>query len=209
MKVFDKIYIAKYQNASTLYQLAKEIGTSKEKIKEVIEELKATGKNKIYKNIPDEEWENLENKTEEYVLSKYSRPIKSNREIFQELIDAFAPEVHNFEIFDATNWEEKRKKDTIILCEEWKEIEGYNYSVSNYGRIKNNTSQKIKALRNGIYGYQVNLWNKSEAKMFTLSRLVANYFIRKVKDDERVIHKDQDIRNNYYKNLEIVTKVGE
>ena len=144
--------------------------------------------------------------TEEYEEKEIPRKTKSDREIFQELIDAFAPEVHNFEIFDATKWEEKRKRDTIIIYEEWKEIEGYNYSVSNYGRIKNNTSQKIKALRNGIYGYQVNLWNKSEAKMFTLSRLVANYFIRKVKDNERVIHKDQDIRNNYYKNLEIVSK---
>lgn len=206
MKVFDKIYIAKYKNASKSCQLAKEIGTSKKEIDEVIEELRVTGKDKIYINIPDEEWEKLENKTEAYVLSKYARPIKSNKEIFQKLIDVFDPERHNFIIFDITKWEEKRKRDTIIINEEWKEIEGYNYSVSNYGRIKNNTSQKIKALRNGIYGYQVNLWNKSQGKMFTLSRLVAHYFIRKVKENERVRHKDGDIRNNYYKNLEIVSK---
>lgn len=131
---------------------------------------------------------------------------KTNVEIFREIIDAFMPEKHNFEVFDSYKYEIKRKKDLIIVNEEWKQIEGYNYSVSNYGRIMNNTSKKIKSLRNGIYGYQVNLWNKSQGKMFTLSRLVANYFIRKVEENERVKHKDQDIRNNYYKNLEIVSK---
>lgn len=42
--------------------------------------------------------------------------------------------------------------------------------------------------------------------MFTISRLVANYFIREVKENERVRHIDQDIRNNYVENLEIVSK---
>lgn len=42
--------------------------------------------------------------------------------------------------------------------------------------------------------------------MFTISRLVANYFIRPVKETERVRHINQDIRNNHVKNLEIVSK---
>lgn len=131
---------------------------------------------------------------------------KNNTEIFKELINAFMPEKHNFIIYDSIKDEIKRKKDMIITNEEWQQIKGFNYSVSNYGRVKNNTTDKFKQLRVGKYGYQINLWDKSKSKMFTMSRLVANYFIREVKDNERIRHIDGDIRNNYYKNLEIVSK---
>lgn len=115
--------------------------------------------------------------------------------------------LNNFKI-EKVEFEKYIDKDLEITLknEEWKEIEGFNYSVSNCGRIKNNTTNNIKALRNGLYGFQVNLWNRSNAKMFTISRLVANYFIREVKENERVRHIDQDIRNNYVENLEIVSK---
>lgn len=126
---------------------------------------------------------------------------KTDKEIFQEIINLFMPEQHNFEIY-----KEKKKKEITIINEKWKTIDSFNYSVSNYGRIKNNKSDKIKTLRKGLYGYQVNLWNNSKGTMFTLSRLVAHYFIRPVKANERVIHIDQDIRNNYYQNLKIVNK---
>lgn len=116
------------------------------------------------------------------------------------------PEKHNFIEFDSVKDEVKRRMNMIIINEEWKEIDGFNYSVSNYGRVKNNTTNKFKELRTGKYGYQINLWNKSKSKMFTLSRLVANYYIREVKENERVRHIDGDIRNNYFKNLEIVNR---
>ena len=206
MRVFDKIYIAKYQNASTLWQLSIELNTTREEIDNVIEELNNTGKGNLYKDIPDEEWEKLENKTEAYVLSKYAKPIKSKTEIFKELINTFIPEKQNFQIYDSVQDEIKHRMNMIIVNEEWQPIKDFNYSVSNYGRVKNNTTNKFKHLRVGRYGYQINLWDKSKSKMFTMSRLVANYFIREVKENERVRHIDGDIRNNYYKNLEIVSK---
>ena len=126
---------------------------------------------------------------------------KSDKEIFKELLCAFMPKVPTFKLY-----KEKKINPIVIIDEEWKTIENFNYSVSNYGRIKNNTNKKIKELRNGLYGYQVNLWKNGKGQMFTLSRLVANYFIRTVKDNERVRHKDGNIRNNFYKNLEIVSK---
>ena len=126
---------------------------------------------------------------------------KSDKEIFKELLYAFTPNIHSFKPY-----KEKKTSPIVIVNEEWKTIKNFNYSVSNYGRIRNNTSKKIKELRNGVYGYQVNLWKNGKGKMFTLSRLVANYFIRPVKNNERVIHKDGNIRNNFYKNLEIVSK---
>ena len=52
----------------------------------------------------------------------------------------------------------------------------------------------------------MNLWNNGKGKMFTISRTVANYFIREVEENERVRHIDGQTKNNYYKNLEIVSK---
>lgn len=132
--------------------------------------------------------------------------VKTNAEIFRELINVFRIEKHNFEVFDSFNDEVKRRKDMVVVGEEWQSIKDFNYSVSNYGRVKNNTTNKFKELRVGRYGFQINLWDKSKSKMFTMSRLVANYFIREVKENEKVRHIDGDIRNNYYKNLEIVSK---
>ena len=40
--------------------------------------------------------------------------------------------------------------------------------------------------------------------MFTISRVVANYFIRPVKENERVIHLDGQTKNNYYKKNEFI-----
>lgn len=127
-----------------------------------------------------------------------------NKEIVQELFNLFMPEKHNFPEFNYFENEIKRRMNMVIVNEEWKEIKDFNYSISNYGRVKNNTTNKYKELRVGRYGYQINLWDKGKSKMFTLSRLVANYFIREVKENERVKHIDGDIRNNYFRNLEIV-----
>ena len=115
-------------------------------------------------------------------------------------------EKHNFIEFDIVKNEAKRRMNMTIIDEKWKEIDGFNYSVSNYGRIKNNTTNKLKSWRIGRFGYQINLWNKGKAKMFTISRLVANYYIREVKDSERVRQIDGDTSNNYFKNLEIVNR---
>lgn len=87
--------------------------------------------------------------------------------------------------------------------EQWKKIRKFNYEISNYGRIRNLTTRKIKQQKFQRYGMQVVLWDKSYGYTFTVSRLVAIYFIRPLKVDERVFHKDKNIRNNYYLNLKI------
>lgn len=206
MKVFDKIYIAKYKNVSTLNELAMEMGTSKSKIKEVIEELKNTRRDKIYVNIPDEEWEKLENKSEEYVLRKYNVPIKTYEQIFKELIDLFTPPKVKFPIFDEFNWQLKRLKDTVIVDEEWKTIKDFHYSISNYGRFRNDKSGKLKSPRYHRWILQVDIYENGKRYTCDVARMVANYFIREVNENERVRYIDGDRRNNYYKNLEIISK---
>lgn len=90
--------------------------------------------------------------------------------------------------------------------EEWKRISDLHYEVSNYGRIKNTDTKKLKQLKYNIYGMQVLLWRNSKSCTITISRLVAEMFIRHLESNERTIHIDGNIRNNYYKNLKIVRK---
>ena len=99
------------------------------------------------------------------------------------------------------NYMEQNYKD-----EEWKEIKNLNYAISNYGRIKNTTTNKLKKLKYQVYGMQVILWKNSKSYTITISRLVAEMFIRHVNSDEKVVHINKNIRDNYYKNLEIVKK---
>ena len=87
--------------------------------------------------------------------------------------------------------------------EKWKQIKNFNYEISNYGRVRNITTGKIKQQKFQRYGMQIILWNKSYGYTFTISRLVAIYFLRPLKPDEKVIHKDKNIRNNHYLNLKI------
>lgn len=88
----------------------------------------------------------------------------------------------------------------------WKDIPNFNYECSNYGRIRNITTKKLKQLRISRYGNQVMLWKDSKGYLLTISRLVGSLFIREVNKDERVSHIDGNIRNNYYKNLRITSK---
>lgn len=153
----------------------------------------------------EDEWENLSGrsrKRQKELLEQGYKQFQSK--VFYKLVEEFKEEKPIFErYYDYNNLP---KIEITGDDEEWKEIEGFNYSISNYGMIRNNTTGKIKALRDGRFGYQVNLWNKSKGKMFTISRLVGNYFIRPLKTNEIVKHLDGRIKNNYYKNLEIVAK---
>lgn len=87
--------------------------------------------------------------------------------------------------------------------EKWKQIKNFNYEISNYGRVRNITTGKIKQQKFQRYGMQIILWNKSYGYTFTISRLVAIYFLRPLKPNEKVVHKDKNIRNNHYLNLKI------
>ena len=111
-----------------------------------------------------------------------------------------------FPKYDAIKFEFNFNYNKTIKNERWKAIPSFNYECSDYGRIRNITSKKLKQLRVSQYGNQVMLWKDSKGYLLTISRLVGNLFIREVKKDERVSHIDGNIRNNYYKNLKIIPK---
>lgn len=131
---------------------------------------------------------------------------KNNNEIFQELLEIFKIKPIVFPEFDELKWKLKGFVDKIIIDEEWKEIDGTNYSISNYGRVRNDKNNKIKSLRWHKWILQVDIYKNGKRYTCGVARLTANYFIRQVKENERVTYIDGDARNNYYKNLKIVSK---
>ena len=90
----------------------------------------------------------------------------------------------------------------------WKDIPDFenSYSISNYGRIRNNKKNTFRKPTLGNHGYLViSLWDKEnkQRKLLTIHRLVATLFINDC--NECVNHIDGNKLNNYYKNLEWVS----
>lgn len=209
---FDKVYIAKYVDNIGKWQISRDLNINQSKLENIIEELKKNGLYDIYHNLSEEEWEKIERMKRQDVLKKYlPKAENTGQKVKKELIELFFVNIREtimkFPIYDSKDeFNFNYFKDEDYENEEWKKIEKLNYEISNYGRIKNLKTKKLKALRNGRFGYQINLWNRGKARMFTISRLVAHFFIRPVIDNERVIHLDGQKKNNYYKNLKIVSK---
>lgn len=111
--------------------------------------------------------------------------------------------------FPIYNEEEHRFNDNYMYDgdfykEEWRQIPNFNYEISNYGRIKNIVTGKLKKLKYQAYGMQVILWKDSKGYTMTISKLVYIFFNKPLKKNQRVYHKDKNIRNNYYKNLGVI-----
>jgi hypothetical protein len=89
--------------------------------------------------------------------------------------------------------------------ETWKKIDGFNYSVSDMGRVRNDKTQKI--LKAGmVCGYhQVVLCNGGKRVNFKIHRLVAIAFVPNIDDKKCVDHVDNDILNNTVGNLRWAT----
>lgn len=85
----------------------------------------------------------------------------------------------------------------------WKEIDGTNYEVNEYGEVRNAETGHIKAQRINKYGYPtVHLIRNGKTERATVHRLVAEAFIPKEEGKNCVNHKDEDKTNNYFGNLE-------
>lgn len=94
--------------------------------------------------------------------------------------------------------------------EEWKKIDEYeDYQVSNFGRVKSLKfgKEKIRKLCQDKDDYFAIILYGKEDKIYRINILVyETFYSDKLKYDECVHHKDENKQNNYYKNLEKVSK---
>jgi len=89
------------------------------------------------------------------------------------------------------------------MTEEWKKVNraGFNYWVSNLGRVKNKHGRILKPeIRNGYYS--VDLMSNKKRYKCRIHRLVAETFISNPENLPMVNHKDENRLNNRVENLE-------
>jgi hypothetical protein len=89
----------------------------------------------------------------------------------------------------------------------WCKIEGYdNYSVSDYGNVRNDQTGRILkgALDNGRY-YNVRLYLNGKVTICRIHRLVATYFCKNENNYNEIDHIDCNKINNHYTNLRWTT----
>ena len=213
MKEFDKIYLSKYESILTTRQLAEDLRTTQKEITNTLNNLKANGVNEVYKEISDFEWENLEKLKDEQIKIMYFKKSKILQEkLKKEILNAFKVKLHEVIMgfpkykYKKDDFDKDYMQEEDFEGEEWRKIGNLNYEVSNYGRIKNLTTKKLKKLKHNRFGLQVLLWQNSKSYTITLSRLVAEMFIRHLEENEIAIHINGNSRDNYYKNLKIVSK---
>jgi len=92
---------------------------------------------------------------------------KSDKEIFNEIIKTFSgvieiktlkEEIAEFEVFDEFKWMLKGRLNQVMeFEEEWIQIPGFEYSISNYGHIRNDKNGKLKSLRYHRWIIQVDI----------------------------------------------------
>ena len=86
----------------------------------------------------------------------------------------------------------------------WKDIKGYEglYWISNLGRVKNKHGKILKPRLSSNGYYNICLYKNSKAKCYTVHRLVAEAFINNPDNLPEINHKDENITNNHFSNLE-------
>lgn len=94
--------------------------------------------------------------------------------------------------------------------EVWKKVDGYEYEVSNYARVRSTSRYSRKKMlipSPNKSGYlRVQLHRDEIRKQFYLHRLVAMYFVDNPDSKEYVNHIDSNLRNNVPSNLEWCTQ---
>jgi len=126
--------------------------------------------------------------------------IRTDDELFQELLRICETPKPKFEIY------QPKTPIEIGQDEEWRIIEGFHYSISNYGRIRNDKTKRIKEVRFRRWELKTDIYQDGKRYMVNIKRMVAECFVafRKLKENERVKCIDGNSKNTYYKNLKVV-----
>ena len=165
MKEFDKIYVAKYYDAIEKWQICRDFYIKIDELESIVKDLKQTGLYDIYRKISDDEWEKLEKKKDSYIQKTYISKIPKNyAKIFSEIVADFREEIPCYRYLFEMYKPEDYKFEFDYFCEEdfegeeWKNIPQFDYSLSNYGRLKNDKNGKLKALRHHRWIIQADIY---------------------------------------------------
>ncbi len=91
--------------------------------------------------------------------------------------------------------------------EKWKSVDGFaNYEISNCGRVRNATTERMLKTTTNAGDYQViNLTKNGKPKLHYVHRLVAEAFVDNPEGKRCVDHIDSKRRNNNWENLRYAT----
>ena len=143
---FDRVYIAKYFEKLGVSELSKSFETTNSQILKIIEEFKVKGLYQYYKDMQENEWENLSGRSKRRQKELIEEGFKKfQKGIFYRLVDMLKEEKPLFEkYYDPTHIPEIK---TTGEDEEWKKIPQFDYSISNYGQIRNDKNGTMKKVR--------------------------------------------------------------
>lgn len=96
------------------------------------------------------------------------------------------------------------------MKEVWVKINNYpNYSISNFGNVKNNlTNKELKLMRQKSGHVRIFLYNETGRNRFLVHRLVALHFIPNPDKYDIVNHLNSNPSDNFIGNLEWTTSSG-
>lgn len=202
---FDRVYIAKYFEKLGVSELSKSFETTNAQILKIVEELKAKGLYQYYKDMLEDEWENLSGRSKRRQKELIEDGLKKfQKNVFYRLVNILKDEKTVFEnYYDPYHMPEIK---TTGEDEEWEKIPQFDYSISNYGQVRNDKTVTMKKVRKHKWQVVADIYKDGKRYTLSIPRLEACLFIRKVEKNEKVTHIDGQAMNNYYKNLEIVSK---
>ena len=98
--------------------------------------------------------------------------------------------------------------DDVDEEEEFLPIDGFdNYSISNFGNVKNSKTNRILKLKNHRQGYkEIQLYKNGKCKKFKVHRLVGISFLENPDNKPMIDHIDENKANNNVKNLRWATR---
>jgi hypothetical protein len=94
----------------------------------------------------------------------------------------------------------------MLSMAEWKKISDFNYSISSFGRVRNDkTGRILKGSANSCGYLQVQLYKEEKKQKPLIHRLMAPFLDNPYNYSE-IDHIDQNKSNNHISNLRFVTR---